>query len=151
MLRDQLQTAMKDALRNKESRRLTTVRMILAGIKDKDIAARGEGSSTPIADAGILELLAKMIKQRQDSIKMYEDGARPDLAAIEREEMAVIQDFLPQQLSDAEIDAAAAAAVAEIKPEGPKDMGRVMAWLKERYAGQMDFAKANAVVRKLMA
>lgn len=150
MLRDQLQTAMKEALRNKDSRRLSTARMILAAIKDKDIAARGEGATSPIDDQGILDLLAKMIKQRQDSIKMYEDGGRADLAAVEREEVAVIQDFLPPQLSDDEI-AAAAAAVAEIKPEGPKDMGRIMAWLKERYAGQMDFAKANAAVRKLMA
>lgn len=151
MLREVLQTAMKDAMRNKDSRRLTTVRMILAAIKDKDIAARTDGAQDPIDDAAVLELMAKMLKQRQDSIKMYEDGGRQDLADVEREEMSVIQTFMPAQLSDAEIEAAAAAAVAEIKPEGPKDMGRIMALLKERHSGQMDFAKANQVVRKLMA
>ena len=150
-MRDQLQTAMKDALRSKDARRLSTLRLILAAIKDKDIAARGEGGVSPIEDQAILDLLAKMIKQRQDSVKIYEDGGRPELAEQERAEMAIIAEWLPAQMSDDEIAAAAAAAIAAIKPESPKDMGRVMAWLKERHAGQMDFAKASAAVRKLMA
>ncbi len=151
MLRDVLTTAMKDAMRNKDARRLTTVRLILAAIKDRDIASRGDGGSERIDDAAIAELLAKMIKQRQDSITAYQQGGRVDLAEQEQAEIDIIRDFLPPQLSEADVADAAKNAIAELEAQGLKDMGRVMAVLKERYAGQMDFSKASAVVRQILA
>ncbi|PKA40580.1 GatB/YqeY domain-containing protein [Rhizobium sullae] len=149
MLRDQLATALKDAMKSKNAERLSTVRLIQAAIKDRDIANRGTGKGEA-SDDEILQILAKMVKQRDESAKIYEENARPELAAKERAEIVVIQDFLPKQLSEHEVRANVAAIIEETGAEGPKDMGKVMAALKERYAGQMDFAKASGTVKELL-
>lgn len=149
MLRDQLATALKDAMKSRNAERLSTVRLIQAAIKDRDIANRGSGKDEA-SDEEILQILAKMVKQRDESAKIYEENARPELAAKERAEVVVIQDFLPKQLSDSEVRANISAIIAETGAEGPKDMGKVMAALKERYAGQMDFAKASGTVKELL-
>jgi len=150
MLRDQLAAALKDAMKSKNAERLSTVRLIQAAIKDRDIANRGAGKEEA-SDDEILQILAKMVKQREESAKIYEDNARPELAAKERAEIVVVQDFMPKQLSEAEVRANVAAAIAEVGASGPKDMGKVMAVLKERYAGQMDFAKASSVLKELLS
>ncbi|MBW9115385.1 GatB/YqeY domain-containing protein [Rhizobium cauense] len=147
MLRDQLAAALKDAMKSKNAERLSTVRLIQAAIKDRDIANRGAGKEEA-SDDEILQILAKMVKQRDESAKIYEENARPELAAKERAEITVLQDFLPKQLSDAEVRSNIAAIIAEIGAAGPKDMGKVMAVLKERYAGQMDFSKASGAVKE---
>ncbi|MBZ9791187.1 GatB/YqeY domain-containing protein [Rhizobium sp. 3T7] len=147
MLRDQLAAALKDAMKSKNAERLSTVRLIQAAIKDRDIANRGAGKEEA-GDDEILQILAKMVKQRDESAKIYEENARPELAAKERAEIGVLQDFLPKQLSDAEVRTNIAAIIAEIGAAGPKDMGKVMAVLKERYAGQMDFSKASGAVKE---
>ncbi|RDJ11543.1 GatB/YqeY domain-containing protein [Rhizobium grahamii] len=147
MLRDQLAAALKDAMKSKNAERLSTVRLIQAAIKDRDIANRGAGKEEA-GDDEILQILAKMVKQRDESAKIYEENARPELAAKERAEITVLQDFLPKQLSDAEVRSNIAAIIAEIGAAGPKDMGKVMAVLKERYAGQMDFSKASGAVKE---
>ncbi|WFU85885.1 GatB/YqeY domain-containing protein [Rhizobium sp. CC1099] len=149
MLRDQVATALKDAMKSKNAERLSTVRLIQAAIKDRDIANRGTGKGETLDDE-ILQILAKMVKQRDESAKIYEENARPELAAKERAEITVIQDFLPKQLSDSEVRANIAAIIKETGAEGPKDMGKVMAALKEHYAGQMDFAKASGTVKELL-
>ncbi len=147
MLRDQLAATLKDAMKSKNAERLSTVRLIQAAIKDRDIANRGAGKEEA-SDDEILQILAKMVKQRDESAKIYEENARPELAAKERAEIAVLHDFLPKQLSDAEVRSNIAAIIAEIGAAGPKDMGKVMAVLKERYAGQMDFSKASGAVKE---
>jgi len=149
MLRDQLATALKDAMKSRNADRLSTVRLIQAAIKDRDIANRGAGKEEA-SDDEILQILAKMVKQRDESAKIYDENARPELAAKERAEITVIQDFLPKQLSEAEVRANISAIIAETGAEGPKDMGKVMSALKERYAGQMDFAKASGAVKDLL-
>jgi uncharacterized protein len=149
MLRDQLVTELKDAMKAKKMERLGTIRLIQAAIKDRDIANRGVGKEEA-GDEEVLQILAKMVKQRDESAKIYEDNARPELAAKERAEIAVIQDFLPKQLSDDEVRANIGAIIKEVGAEGPKDMGKIMAALKERYAGQMDFAKASGTVKELL-
>ena len=147
MLRDQLATQLKEAMKAKNAERLSTVRLIQAAVKDRDIANRGTGKEQA-SDDEILQILAKMVKQRDESAKIYEENARPELAAKERAEIGVLQDFLPKQLSDAEVRSNIAAIIAEIGAAGPKDMGKVMAVLKERYAGQMDFSKASGAVKE---
>ena len=146
MLRDQLSAALKDAMKSRNAERLSTVRLIQAAIKDRDIANRGAGKEEA-SDDEILQILAKMVKQRDESAKIYEDNARPELAAKERAEIKVVQDFMPKQLSDSDVRANIAAIITETGAAGPKDMGKVMAVLKERYAGQMDFAKASGMVK----
>jgi uncharacterized protein len=149
MIRETLSSAQKDAMRAKETARLSTIRLILAAIKDKDIANRGLGKEQA-SDDEILQLLAKMIKQREESVKIYMDGGRPELADKEREEIAVIQAYMPEQLSDDEVREICAAVVAELGAQGLKDMGKCVAALRERYAGQMDFAKASAILKDLL-
>jgi uncharacterized protein YqeY len=149
MLRDQLAAALKDAMKSKNAERLSTVRLIQAAVKDRDIANRGAGKEQA-SDDEILQILAKMVKQRDESAKIYEENARPELAAKERAEITVVQDFMPKQLSDADVRANIAAIIAETGAAGPKDMGKVMAVLKERYAGQMDFSKASGAVKELL-
>lgn len=149
MLRDQLATQLKEAMKAKASERLSTVRLIQAAIKDRDIANRGAGKEQA-SDDEILQILAKMVKQRDESAKIYEENSRPELAAKERAEITVIQDFMPKQLSESEVRANVSAIIAETGAVGAKDMGKVMAALKERYAGQMDFAKASATVKELL-
>ena len=149
MLRDQLATQLKEAMKAKNAERLSTVRLIQAAVKDRDIANRGIGKEQA-SDDEILQILAKMVKQRDESAKIYEENSRPELAAKERAEITVIQDFMPKQLSDSEVRANVSAIIAETGAAGAKDMGKVMAVLKERYAGQMDFAKASATVKELL-
>jgi uncharacterized protein len=149
-LREQFNDALKEAMKAKEQRRVSTLRLMLAALKDRDIANRSEESRAGIGDDEILLLLAKMIKQREESAATYDSGGRPELAAAEREEIVIIQEFLPKQMSEAEVEAAAKAAIAEVGASSMKDMGKVIAALKERYAGQMDFAKASSTVKSLL-
>ena len=146
MLRDAINNAVKEAMKAKEERKLTTLRMMNSTIKNADIDARGQGKP-PLSDEDLLGLLQKMIKQRQESVALYDKGGRPELAAAEREEIAVISAYLPKQMSDDEVNAAIAAIVKETGAAGMKDMGKVIAALKAKYAGQMDFGKASGLVK----
>ena len=146
-LRDQLSNAVKETMKARDAKRLGTLRLIQAAIKDKDIAGRSEESREGICDDEILALFGKLIKSREDSIALYEKGGRPELAAAEAAEIAVIREFMPRQLDDTETKAAVAAIVAETGASALKDMGKVMAALKERYTGTMDFGKAGALVK----
>ncbi|MBE3098761.1 MAG: GatB/YqeY domain-containing protein [Planctomycetes bacterium] len=145
-MRDTINAALKDATKAQDKRRVSTLRMVSAAIKDRDIAARGTGKGAA-TDADLLELLAKMIKQREESQKIYADAGRAELATQEAEEIVIIREFLPQQLSPADVDKAIAAAIAETGAASVKDMGKVMALLKDRHAGQMDFGKVSAAVK----
>jgi uncharacterized protein YqeY len=149
VLRDDINTALKDAMKAADKRRVSTLRLINAAIKDRDIEARGEGRSA-LSDDELLGLLQKMIKQRQESLDIYDKAGRTDLATQEREEIAIISAYLPRQMSEAQVRDAIAAVVKEIGAAGMKDMGKVMAVLKERHAGKMDFAKASGVVKGLL-
>jgi uncharacterized protein YqeY len=151
MLREAFTERLKEAMRAKDARTLSAVRLIIAGLKDRDIAARGAGNNAGIPDSEILRLLQGMVKQRRESIAMYRQGNRPELAQREEEEIAVIESFLPHQMGDEEIAAAAKAAIAETGAAGVKDMGKVMAALRERHAGIIDMARAGAVVKQLLA
>ncbi len=151
MLRDRLKDSLKEAMRAKDMTRVATLRLVLAAEKDRDIAARADGTAEAEDDAAIAEILTKMIKQRRDSIRAYEEGGRCELAEREREEIAVIESFLPKQLDESEIRAACQEAVAEAQAESLKDIGRCMGLLKDRYAGQMDFAKASQQVKSLLS
>jgi uncharacterized protein YqeY len=146
-LRNRITEAMKAALRAKEADRLSTLRLINAAIKDRDIAARGDGEEGPVGDEAVLGLLGKMVKQRQESARAYEEGGRLELAEKEIAEIRVIEEFLPRQLTEAETDAAIVAAIAETGASSIRDMGRVMAALKARYTGQMDFGRAGPAVK----
>lgn len=146
-MREEINAAVKAAMKAGEKARLTTLRMMGAAIKDKDIAVRADGRAEGITDGEIAELFAKLVKSREDSAKLYDDGGRPELAAKEREEIAVIREFMPRQMDEAEAAAAIKALVAELGAAGPKDMGRVMAALKERFSGKMDFSKASGLVK----
>ncbi|HTT80571.1 MAG TPA: GatB/YqeY domain-containing protein [Stellaceae bacterium] len=150
MLREAFSERLKAAMRARDAGTLSAVRLILAALKDRDIAARGSGNATGIDDAEILRLLQGMIKQRRESIALYRQGNRPELAEKEAAEIAVIEGFLPRQMGEEEIAAAAKAAIAEAGAAGPKDMGRVMAALRARHAGTIDMARAGAVVKALL-
>jgi uncharacterized protein len=150
MLREAFTERLKEAMRARDSRTVSAVRLIIAGLKDRDIAARGTGNTAGIADAEILRLLQGMVKQRRESIEMYRQGSRPELAQQEEEEIAVIESFLPKQMSEEEVTAAARAAIAETGAAGVKDMGRVMGVLRERHAGVIDMARAGAAVKQLL-
>jgi uncharacterized protein len=150
-LRQQLNDSMKEAMKSKDAKRLSTVRLVLAALKDKDIAARTETSRDLLGDDEILSLMAKMIKQREESAVAFDVGKRPELAAGEREEIAIIRSFMPAQMDDAGVKAAAEKVIAELGAASIKDMGKVMAAMKERYAGQMDFAKASAMVKDTLS
>jgi uncharacterized protein YqeY len=150
-LRAQLTDAMKEAMKAKDAKRLSTVRLILAALKDRDIAARSETNKELVSDDDILTLLAKMIKQREESATAFDAGNRPEMAAGEREEIAVIRTFMPAQMDDAAMKDAIAKVIAESGAASIKDMGKVMAALKERYAGQMDFSKASAATKDALS
>jgi uncharacterized protein len=150
MLREAFTERLKQAMRAKDARTVSAVRLIIAGLKDRDIAARGAGNAEGIPDSEILRLLQGMVKQRRESITMYRQGNRPELAQREDEEIAVIESFLPRQMSEEEVTAAAKAAIAETGAAGVKDMGRVMAVLREHHAGVIDMAKAGAAVKQLL-
>ena len=151
MLRDNLNEALKEAMRARDMTTVGAVRLILAKLKEVDIAARTEASREGVADDRILSMLQGMIKQRNESVVLYEKGNRPELAEKEKAEIAVIERFLPKQMDDAAMAAAVAEAMASTGAKTVKDMGGVMAALKAKYAGQMDFAKASAVVKKTLA
>lgn len=148
MLRQDINNALKEAMKAKDQLGVATLRLILAALKDRDIAARTKGSGESVGDSEIRELLQKMVRQRRDSIEMYEKGGRADLAEREAAEIEVISRFLPRPLSDAEVQTAITEVIAELEANSIKDMGRVMAVLKERYAGHMDFGRASAEVKR---
>lgn len=150
MLRDKLNEALKEAMRARDTEALGAVRLILAKLKEVDIASRTEANREGVADDKILSMLQGMIKQRNESITLYEKGNRPELAAKEKAEIAVIERFLPKQMDDAAVDAAVKEAIAAAGAKTIKDMGGVMAVLKTKYAGQMDFAKASGAVKKAL-
>lgn len=150
MLRDLLNTDLKEAMKVREARKVSTLRLILAALKDRDIAARGDGYEDGISDDEILHMLQTMIRQRRESIELYRKGERTDLADGEAEEIEVIESFLPRQLDEAEMSSAIETVITETGAAGLKDMGTVMAKLKADYAGQMDFAKASGLVKRLL-
>jgi uncharacterized protein YqeY len=149
MLRDDINASLKEAMKGGDKRRVSTLRLVNSALKNADIEARGQGKAA-LSDDDLLGLMQKMIKQRQESIELYEKGNRAYLAAQEREEIAIIAAYLPQQMSDEEAKAAIAGVVGEIGAQGMKDMGKVMAALKQRYAGKMDFGKASGLVKGML-
>jgi len=148
MIRQKFQDQLKQAMHAKDETVVSTLRLIMAALKDRDIAARGKGNWDGISDDEILSMLSSMIKQRQESIKMYEIGKRQDLADREAEEIRVIETFLPPQLSDDEIKAVIDTIINDVGASGIKDMGKVMAEMKAKYAGQLDFSKASGWVKE---
>ncbi len=150
MLRDAINNAVKDAMRAKEERKLSTLRMMNSTIKNADIDARGQGKPQ-LSDDDLLGVFQKMIKQRQEFVELYEKGGRAELAAQERDEIAVITAYLPKQMSDDDVKAAIAAAITEAGAASMKDMGKVVAVLKAKYAGQMDFGKASGLVKAALS
>ncbi|MBV8927470.1 MAG: GatB/YqeY domain-containing protein [Bradyrhizobium sp.] len=150
MLRDDINNAVKQAMKAKDERKLSTLRMVNSTIKNADIEARGQGKP-PLSDEALLSVLQKMIKQRQEAVELYDKGGRAELAAGEREEIAVISAYLPKQMSEDEVKKAISAVIAETGAAGIKDMGKVIGALKSKYAGQMDFAKASGLVKAALA
>ena len=148
-MRETINEALKTALKAQDKVRVSTLRMVQAAIKDRDIANRGTGKGAA-TDEEIAQLLAKMVKQREDSAKAFDDGNRPELAAQERAEITIIRGFMPKQLGDDEVEKAIREAIAATGAAGAKDMGKVMAALREKFAGQMDFGKASGVVKRLL-
>jgi len=146
VLRDDINNDLKTAMKAKDERRISTLRMVNAALKNADIEARGQGKDA-LADEAVLALLQKMIKQRQESIELYEKGGREELADQERQEVAIITGYLPKQMSEDEVKAAIAAAISETGAASMKDMGKVIGVLRAKYAGQMDFGKASALVK----
>jgi uncharacterized protein YqeY len=146
-LRARITDGIKTAMREKDAARLGTLRLISAAIKDKDIEARGDGKADGVSDADVLAILGKMVKQRQESARAYEEGGRLELAEQEREEIAIIEDYLPRQLSGAEVEAAVAEAITETGADSVRDMGRVMGALKSKYTGRMDFGAVGPMVK----
>jgi len=150
MLRDDINNALKDAMKAGDARRVSTLRLVNSTIKNADIEARGHGKPA-LSDEDLLSLMQKMIKQRQESVELYQKGNRPDLVAQEQGEIEVISSYLPKQMTDAEIADTVAALVKETGATAMKDMGRVMAALKERYTGKLDFGKASGAVKKILS
>ncbi len=149
MLRDDLQNTLKESMKNRDMTTVSAVRLIIAAMKEKDVDARGRGQEKA-TDAELLSMMQGMIKQRKDSIKMYLDGNRQDLADKEQSEIDIIEKFLPKQLSGAEMENAIKAVIAETGAQSMKDMGKVMGALKAKYAGQMDMGAANGVIKNLL-
>ncbi|WP_422363701.1 GatB/YqeY domain-containing protein [Pyruvatibacter mobilis] len=149
-MRDMFNAALKDAIKAGDKRRVATLRLITAAVKDRDIAARSEGKDA-VSDQEILQILAKMIKQRRESATTYEEAGRLELAAQEREELEIIESFMPKQLGEAETRAACQQVIADLNAGGLKDMGKCMGALKEKYAGQMDFSQASKAVKDLLS
>lgn len=150
MLRDDINTALKAAMKAHDERRVSTLRLVNSALKNADIEARGQGKG-PLTDEELLGLLQKLIKQRQESVELYEKGGRPELAQNEREEIAIISAYLPKQMSEAEAQAAIAAVIKDVGAASMKDMGKVMTALKERHAGELDFSKASGLVKGLLS
>lgn len=149
MLREDIQSALTQAMKNKDTETTAALRLIVAKIKEKDVEIRGKGGKEAV-DADIVSIMQSMIKQRRDSIKMYLDGNRPELAAKEEGEIKVIEQYMPQQMNDIEVEAAIKAIISEINAEGMKDMGKIMSALKEKHAGQLDFGKASGMIKNLL-
>lgn len=150
MLREDLQNALKEAMKAKNMPEVNAVRMIIAGLKEKDVEARGKGKKQA-EDAELLAMMQSMIKQRNESIKLYNDGNRPDLAQKEQAEITVIEKFLPKQLSEAEMSEVIKGVITQTGAQSVKDMGKVMGTLRSQYAGQMDFGKASEIIKSLLA
>ncbi|MGZ8396849.1 MAG: GatB/YqeY domain-containing protein [Rhodoplanes sp.] len=150
MLRDDINAALKQAMKAHDERRVSTLRLVNSALKNADIEARGHGKG-PLTDEELLGLLQKMIKQRQESVELYEKGGRPELAQNEREEITIISAYLPRQMSEAEAQAAIAAVIKDVGAASMKDMGKVMTALKERHAGELDFSKASGLVKGLLS
>ncbi|MCC7320247.1 MAG: GatB/YqeY domain-containing protein [Rubellimicrobium sp.] len=146
-LRERINSAIKEAMKAREADRLSTLRLVNAAFKDRDIAARGEGSDEPVGEEALVALLGKMVRQRQESARLFLEGGRVELAEKERAEIRVIEEFLPRQLSPEEVGEAIGAAIAETGAESIRDIGRVMAALKARHAGQMDFGQVGGLLR----
>ncbi|HYN00260.1 MAG TPA: GatB/YqeY domain-containing protein [Aestuariivirgaceae bacterium] len=149
-LRDEINGSLKEAMKSGDKLKVSALRLMNAAIKERDIQNRTAGPDAGVSDQQILEVFAKMVKQRQESLATYEQAGREDLARQERGEIEIIQSFMPKQLSEEEMKAEAAKAVRETGAQGMKDMGKVMAALKERFAGRMDFGKAGAIVKSLL-
>ena len=150
-LRETISAAIKEAMKAGDKKKLSTLRLMSSAIKDKDINSRTDGHDSALTpDTGLVELFAKMVKQRQESVAIYEQGGRPELAQNERDEITVIQSYMPKQLSDEEAKAVVADVIKAVGAASVKDMGKVMAELKLKYAGQMDMAKAGAIVKALL-
>lgn len=147
MLRAKLVDSLKQSIRAKDQRSLATIRLILAALKDRDISARGKGEPDGISESDILDMLQSMIKQRRESITMYEKGGRCELAEREQEEINIIKNFMPEQMGLDETSAAVIDVITELKASSLKDMGKVMACLKERFSGRMDFSSASSIVK----
>jgi uncharacterized protein YqeY len=150
MLRQSFRDRLKEAMKARDSRTVSTVRLMLAGLKERDVAARGQGNLDGLSEAEIQRMLQAMIKQRRESIALYQQGNRPDLAQQEGEEIAVIESFLPRQLDEGEIEAAAKAAIDETGAATVKDLGKVMAVLRGRHGGVIDLGRAGAIARLLL-
>lgn len=150
MLREKINEMLKEAMKAKDQARVSTLRMINAGIKEKDIAARTETSREGISDDAVMQMMQTMVRQRRDSIAMYEKGGRADLVQKELDEIALIESFLPKQMSDDDLKAAALEIIKELGVSGQKEMGKVMGALKTRFAGQIDLGKASALVKGLL-
>ena len=150
MIREQIKSKLIEAMKSKDEKTTATLRLINAAIKDKDIDARTKGNMNGIDDAGVLSLLQTMIKQRRESIEMYNKGGRADLVAAEQAEIDIIQSFLPKQMSDEEVTAAIKAIIAETGATSIKDMGKVMGVLKSKYAGQLDMGKASGLIKGIL-
>ena len=151
MLREEINIKLKEALKAKESRRVSTLRLILAAIKDREIKARGDGKQPSVSDDDILQLLETMVRQRDEAIILYEKGNRPELASQEKEEKIIIQEFMPEQLADADIESAVIDTINSIGATSLKDMGSVMANLRKNYSGQMDFSKAGQLAKERLS
>jgi uncharacterized protein YqeY len=149
-MRDELMTALKEAMKAKETRRVSTIRMVQSAIKDLDIASRTKTDPT-VSDGDIAQLLSKLVKQREESARIYDEGGRPELAAQEREEIAIISEFMPKQLSEDEVTNIIKGIIGEVGAATMKDMGKVMAVLKERHPGQLDFGKASGQIKALLS
>ncbi len=146
-LRSRLNEALKSAMKSREPDRLSTLRLICAAIKDRDIAMRGEGGDSGVGDAEVLQILGKMVKQRHESARAYDEGGRLELAEKERDEIDVIEEFLPRQLNGEEIEKAVSAAIEDTGANSIRDMGKVMGVLKARYTGQMDFGSVGPMIK----
>ncbi len=151
MLREQLKAALKTAMMEKDTHKISTIRLILAAIKDRDIASRGTSKDGVITNDDILQLLQSMIKQRKDSVALYTKGGRQDLVDSEQSEIEIIQSFLPQQMDETQTKAAVEDVIKTTGAAGLKDMGKVMAALRERFAGQMDSGQASVIVKTILA
>ena len=150
MIRERFAGDLKEAIKARDAKRVSTLRLITAAIKDRDIAARTEDNTEGVGDPEILAILGKMIRQRQESTRAYEEGGRLDLAEQERAEIVIIQDYLPRQLTDTEVDRAVSAAIAETGAASIRDMGKVMGLLKARHTGQMDFSRVGATLKQTL-